>query len=470
LLEARRACDIIERNECCAMPSASNHRQIVRGGRIVLPSGTSAADVLLEGERIAAIAPYGTLSAPHVIDAAERLVIPGIVDSHVHTRDPGQTHKEDFRSASCAAAHGGVTTIMAMPNTAPLVDSAKGFDAAAAAGSASIVDFAIQALAHGSSLENIPALAERGAVSFELFLGGGPPALVTRERPVQNSLFAAVAAADGLLGLYPDDPDVSAELDCGADAQAIGRAHPAEIEAGALMTALALAAARHCRVHLRQVSAALSVAAIAELKRHGMPGLLTAETTPHHLVLTMEEFIRFGPHGLIMPPLRSQEDANALWCALERGDIDTIGSDHAPHHADEKNAGLDDLRKAPPGFPGLETFLPAVLTECRRRGFPDRFFVRAASEAPARLFGLDHRKGTIAPGLDADLVIVDDRVNEVIDSGTFLSKAKYSPFHGRRVSARVDLTMVRGETVYAGGAVNDGVRRGQCLRRRPDRR
>jgi dihydroorotase (multifunctional complex type) len=455
----------------CTMSSISlTTRRIVRGNRIVMPSGTRAADVLVEHERIAAIEPHGSLTARGVIDAAERLVIPGLVDSHVHTRDPGQTHKEDFRSASRAAARGGVTTIMAMPNTAPLVDGVRGFDAAAEAGNTSIVDFAIQALAHASSLENIPALAERGAVSFELFLGGGPPALITRERAMQNSLFAAVAATGGLMGLYPDDPDVSAELECGGDAQAIGRAHPAEVEAGALMTALALAAARRCRVHVRQASTALSVMVIAELRRRAMADFLSAEVTPHHLVLTTEDFIRFGPQALIMPPLRSENDVSALWSALERGIIATIGSDHAPHHMDEKNPGRDDLRKALPGFPGLETFLPAVLTECRRRGLSDQVFVRAASETPARLFGLDDRKGAIVPGLDADLVIVDDQVDEVIDCGKFLSKAKYSPFHGRRVSARVDLTMVRGEIVYAGGAVDEDVQRGRLLRRHRTRR
>jgi dihydroorotase-like cyclic amidohydrolase len=194
-----------------------------------------------------------------------------------------------------------------------------------------------------------------------------------------------------------------------------------------------------------------------------MADLLTAEATPHHLVLTMDDFIRFGPQGLIMPPLRSENDVSTLWSALERGDIATIGSDHAPHHEDEKNPGREDLRKALPGFPGLETFLPAVLTECRRRRLSDQAFVKAVSETPARLFGLGDRKGAIAPGLDADLVIVDDQVDEVIDCGAFLSKAKYSPFHGRRVSARVDLTMLRGQIVYAGGAVDEDVQRGRLL-------
>jgi dihydroorotase (multifunctional complex type) len=451
------------------MPSIpSKGRRIVRGKRIVMPSGTRAADVLIEDGRIAAIEPHGSASAPEVIDAAERLVIPGLVDSHVHTRDPGQTHKEDYRSASRAAARGGVTTIMAMPNTLPLVDSATGFDAAVEAANKSIVDFAIQALAHASSLENIPALAQRGAVSFELFLGGGPDALITRERAMQSSLFAAVAAEAGLMGLYPDDPDVSAELDCGGDAQAIARAHPAEVEAGALMTALALAAAQRCPVHVRQASTALSVIVVAEMRRRMLADFLTAEATPHHLVLTMEDFIRFGPQGLIMPPLRSAEDVNALWSAIESGDIATIGSDHAPHHVDEKKPGREDLRKALPGFPGLETFLPAILTECRRRGLGDQAFIRAASESPARLFGLGDRKGAIAPGLDADLVIIDDQVDEVIDCGKFLSKAKYSPFHGRRVSTRVDLTMVRGEIVYVDGAIDEDVQCGRLLR--PHRR
>ncbi len=227
------------------MPSISlSSRRIVRGSRIVMPSGTRAADVLIEHERIAAVAPYGSLTAQEVIDAAERLVIPGVVDSHVHTRDPGQTHKEDYRSASRAAPRAGASRpSWQCPIRRPLSTACKASTSPRTPATRSIVDFAIQALAHASSLQDIPALAVRGAVSFELFLGGGPPALITRERAMQNSLFAAVAATGGLMGLYPDDPEVAAELDCGGDAPAIGRAHPAEVEAGALMTALALAAA-----------------------------------------------------------------------------------------------------------------------------------------------------------------------------------------------------------------------------------
>jgi dihydroorotase len=439
-------------------------RCVVRGKRIVLPSETRAADVVIEAGRILAVKPHGSSTAGEVIDAAERLVIPGLVDSHVHTRDPGQTYKEDFGSASRAAARGGITTIMAMPNTVPLVDSVRGFEAAVSAGGKCIVDFAVQALAHASSLENIPALAQLGAVSFELFLGGGPEALVTRERNMQSSLFAAVAAVRGVMGVYPDDPEVSSLLDAGGDAQAIARAHPAEIEAGALICVLPLAAALRCRAHVRQVSTALSATMIAEMRLRRGGEWLTAEATPHHLALTLEDFMRCGPEGLIMPPLRAADDVSALWDALRNGDIATIGSDHAPHHADEKERGRQDLRQAPPGFPGLETFLPAVLTECRHREVSEQVFVKAAAETPARLFGLGDRKGAIAPGLDADLVIVDDRVDEVIDSAKFLSKAKYSPFHGRRVSARVDLTILRGRTIYADGSVNEDAQPG-CFQR-----
>jgi dihydroorotase len=448
------------------MPATpSNRPRVVRGQRIVLPSGTRAADVLIAHGRIVAIEAYGNASGDEVLDAAERLVLPGLVDSHVHARDPGQSYKEDFASASRAAARGGITTVMVMPNTVPLVDNVAAFDAVIDAANKSIVDYAVQALAHASSLDNIEALAQRGAVSFELFLGGGPAALITRERTVQNSLFAAVAAAAGVMGVYPDDPELAAELDCGGDAQAISRAHPAELEAGALLTVLALPAAQQCRVHVRQVSTALSAAVIAQMRRRVPADRLTAEVTPHHLVLTMEDFIRCGADGLIMPPLRADDDVNALWGAIGNSDIATIGSDHAPHSRDEKHPGSEDLRKALPGFPGLETFLPAVLTECRRRGISDETFVRLAAETPARLFGLRDRKGAIAIGLDADLVIVDDSVDESIDCSKFLSKAKYSPFHGRRVAARVEHTILRGETVYAADAINDA-RQGRFLRPR----
>jgi len=180
--------------------------------------------------------------------------------------------------------------------------------------------------------------------------------------------------------------------------------------------------------------------------------------------LTLEDFIRWGAEGLIMPPLRTATDVDALWKAIERGDIATIGSDHAPHHADEKEAGREDLRKALPGFPGLETFLPAMLSEFRRRRLTEQAFVRLVSEKPARLFGISDRKGALAPGLDADLVIVDDQVDERIDCAAFLSKAKYSPFHDRRVTARVDLTMVRGRTVYANGMIDEDAQHGRLLR------
>jgi dihydroorotase len=448
-----------------ALPASKESRIVVRGQRVVAGSRTGAADIVIEGERIAAIEPYGSVSAGRIIDAAERLVVPGVVDSHVHTRDPGQTHKEDFQSASHAAARGGVTTIMAMPNTMPIVDGVQAFDAAADAGRKSIVDFAIEALAHASSLNNIAGLAERGAVSFEMFLGGVPDSLATCDRATQKALFAAVKKADGLIGIYAEDSEACSQLDGGGDARGIMLAHPAEIEVGAFLFAVALAAAERCRIHLRQTSTALTALVISEIRRRTMPGLLTAETTPHHLTLTSAELERFGPEGLIMPPLRSAADVDGLWSALEAGDIATIGTDHSPHHVDEKNPGRQDLRKAMPGFPGLETFLTVLLTEWRRRGLSDQHFARVTAETPARLFGIGSRKGAIRSGLDADITIVDDHVDEVIDARQFLSKAKYSPFHGRRVSARVDLTMVRGRVVYVDGSVDADAQAGQLLRR-----
>ena len=449
--------------------SQERRRLIVRGGRVVTPLRTFAADIVIEAGCIVAIEPYGSASASTVIDAGERLILPGLVDSHVHARDPGQTHKEDFLTASRAAARGGVTTIMAMPNTAPLVDGLAGFDAAVEAAGKSIVDVAIQALATAASLPSIAALAQRGVVSFEMFLGGGPDALITKSRAMQKALFEAVAACGGLMGVYPDDGDVSSQLDSGGEALAIASAHPAEVEAGALLLVLALAAATRCPVHVRQTSTALSALVISEMRQRSMAGLLTAEVTPHHLTLTTEDFARFGPEGLIMPPLRESADIGALWQAVEHGDIATIGTDHAPHHVDEKTPGRGDLRLALPGFPGLETFLPVILTEWRQRGLSDQAFVDLACGRPARLFGLGDRKGALRPGLDADIVIVDDHVDETIDSSAFLSKAKYSPFHGRRVKARVDVTMLRGEIVFEGGAVRGDGPTGRLQRRIPMR-
>ena len=228
-------------------------------------------------------------------------------------------------------------------------------------------------------------------------------------------------------------------------------AHPPELEVGALLGAVAMASAANCRLHYRQMSSALAAQTAAAIRGRAAPGRFTIEVTPHHLTLATDDFRAAGAAGHIMPPLRGRADIERLWQAWEEGAVDTIGSDHAPHSWDEKISGGGDLRRSAPGFPGLETFLPVVFGAFVERGYGVADFVRAAAANPARLFGLYPRKGAIAVGSDADLAIVDDAASWTVDPSRFRSKARYSPYAGRKVAARVDLTMVRGRVVHEGG-------------------
>ena len=432
----------------------TKHDIVVSNGRVVTPDGVRETNVAINDGTFTAIGEVSANDAGRTIDAAGRLVLPGVVDSHVHVRDPGYTHKEDFASCSAGAAAAGVTTMMCMPNTDPLLDSADAFHATVDAAKKSIVDFSLQGLATPRNLAAIPVLKELGVVTFEVFLAGPEP-LISASRADQHAVFAAVAAVDGIAGVYPDDPPANAVLDAlgeGTPRDAV-RAHPPELEIGSLLPAVTIAAAAGCRVHYRQMSSALSAQVAAWIRTNSMPGRFTTEVTPHHLTLTTEDFEAAGPAGYIMPPLRSKTDVEALWQAIGDGVIDAIGTDHAPHAWAEKITGDGDLRQAMPGFPGIETFLPAILTAFVSRGYGVSDFVNFTTANPARLFGVYPRKGAIAVGSDADLVIVDDSGTWTIDPATFRSKAQYSPYAGHEVGARVDLTMVRGKVVYEEGEV-----------------
>ncbi len=428
----------------------------ITNGRVVTANGIEHVDLSVADGRIAALSRPGEVRARATIDAAGRLVLPGIVDSHVHVRDPGQMEKEDFTSCSEAAAAGGVTTIMCQPNTDPVLDCADAFHATAAAGRArSVVDFALQALASDRNLRDIPALQELGVVSFEIFVGGVPGPLATESREGQLNVFRAIAAAGGIAGLYPGESETVEVLskDGAGDPADVLRANPRLLEAGALLPAAALAADAGCPIHVRQMSSEIACLCVEWIRHNLAGGRLSAEVTPHHLVLTEDDFEQHGASGYIMPPLRKASDVDALWRGVTSGAVDTVGTDHSPHTAREKEQGGSDLSKALPGFPGLETFLPAVFSEFLRRDLTAADFVKLSAENPARLFGLYPRKGAIAVGADADIIIVDDETRWHVDPGRFRSKARYSPFAGREVRARADVTMVRGSAVWADGDV-----------------
>jgi len=406
---------------------------LVEGGSVVEPGGLRRRTLAVHDGRIAALLEPGAGEARNRIDASGCIVLPGLVDAHVHFREPGLTHKEDFESGSRAAALGGVTTVMVMPTDKPMTQSATQFaEKKALAQGRCRVDFALQALL-GPDLSHVQALAAQGAVSFEIFLG-----LIDQKIEDSARLVAALAAvrdAGGIAAVTPYDEGLAAAAP----------ALPPEVEAAGMARALCAQRIVGGRLHLRQVSSALGLAALALAG----PGV-TSEVTPHNLLLTGEALTRLGAVAKVVPPLRSESDALAMRQALAAGRISIVATDHAPHTPQEKDAGL---AKAPGGFPGVQTMLPLLLKLVSDGTLSYADLVRVACEQPARIFGLYPRKGHVQPGADADLVLVDPSRPMQIRNADQASKAGRTPFDGWTVPATPRITLLRGEPVCLDGKI-----------------
>ena len=430
---------------------------IVKGGRVVAGGTVQALDIGIRAGRIAAIgealeAGPGT----RIIDATGLLVMPGLVDVHVHLRDPGLTHKEDFFSGSCAAASAGITTVVAQPNTQPAITTPETFAEARRIGEReSIVDFGISAAATEENLAHLEALVDAGAFSIDFPLGGSGAALTVRSNATMVSILETVARLGTVATVYTGDADVGAAMrqrlqDAGRkDPLAYADAFPPAAELLGAGRLLAAAMATGAHVHIRQVSCPETVAFAASIRPLLRPGALTLEVTPHHLYVDRSAIEALGVLAVMGPPLRTPRDTAALRAALQAGDIDIVCTDHAPHGKAEKEAGRDDVWRCPPGTPGLETMLPSLLEAVHRGEMSVVELVRVACERPAEIFGLAPRKGAIRPGADADVVILDPDAVRPLDPDAFFSKAKYSPFQGT-LRGRVHFTLVRGEVVFDG--------------------
>jgi dihydroorotase len=405
---------------------------IVRGGSVVEPGGLRARNVAVREGRIAALLdPAEDASASETIEAQGCVVLPGLVDAHVHFREPGLTHKEDFESGSRAAALGGVTTVMVMPTDSPMTQTPQQFaDKRRLAEGRCHVDFGLQALL-GPDSSNVKALAQAGAMSFEIFLGLlGPGQKIVDDDSLVAAL-KAVRQAGGVAGVTP--------LGEWEEPAGVARALEAHRKAGG-------------RMHLRQISDARSVPLL------GGPGV-NSEVTPHNLILTEEAFRRLGAVAKVLPPLRTQADIMAMQAALANGGISIVATDHAPHTPGEKDLPIE---KAPGGFPGVQTMLPLLLGLVSEKRLSYARLVEVASEQPARIFGLYPRKGTLLPGSDADMAIVDPSRPMRIRNADQASKAGRTPFDGWVAPATLRMTLLRGEPVCRDGKA-PGAPRGRFL-------
>ncbi len=403
---------------------------LIRNGTVVASKTAEHIDVLVEGDTIAAIGPR--LAVPpgaRVVDAEGLLVFPGLIDPHVHLREPGGEHKEDFASGTRAAVAGGFATVLAMPNTnPPLIDHETLAQARALAAAKAVCEVGFFVGATGNNAEEAAGMED--VVGLKLYMGSSTGSLLVSDLVGQSAHFEHYP---GVVAVHAEDEEAVAHF------AKKGLRRPPLCAALAVSRALALAERFGTRLHICHISTAHELALIRDAKARGVN--VTCEVTPHHLFLTAEDETRLGSLAQMNPPLRSQEDADTLWENLDV--IDCLATDHAPHTLEEKRCPTP-----PAGVPGLETALPLMLTAAHERGLSLQEIARLMAQGPARVFGLA-RKGRIAPGCDADLTLVNPEVEWVIDERPLHTKCGWSPFAGRKVRGYVEHVFVHGREVYA---------------------
>jgi dihydroorotase len=434
---------------------------LIANGRVVDPASgrDELADVRVEGGAVRWIRPCGRGAAPaadgaRVIDARGLVVAPGLIDLHVHFREPGACHKEDLRSGAMAAARGGYTTVCCMPNTKPAIDCAGTLEALDRRGRE---EGLVNLLAAGAmtvgqlgvELADLRGMAGADTRCREL-TGAGVCAFTEDGRTLMDEgLMRRVALEALALGLPVMDHAEDSRLSGGAvnDGPAAARLGvrgvPARAETEIVARDVRLAAETGCRMHIQHVSAEGSVELVRQAKSRGLP--VTAETAPHYFALTEEAVLRLGSNAKMNPPLRGEADRRAVAEGLADGTIDVIATDHAPHGWAEKSAGVE---KAPFGVIGLETAFAVsytVLVEGGRLSLAE--LLDKMSAAPARLAGIS--RGALAEGEAADIVALDLGARYALDSASFASKARNTPFDGMAVCGRIAHTICGGRLTYS---------------------
>jgi len=435
---------------------------VIHGGDVILPTGRATADITVTGGVIAAI---GTdiEAAAETIDARGLVVLPGLVDAHVHFNEPGRADWEGWDAGTRGAAAGGVTTVLEMPlNAHPPTITAAHFDAKhAVAARKALVDFGLWGGLVNDNLAELSGLAARGVVGFKAFMSESG---VDDFRRVPDGVLAAglkAAARLGLVvGVHAESHEMVERLSSEIrgrreiDRLAWCRARPpaAELEAIRRLVSCVRGAGLGARAHVVHVSGADGLAEVQAAREWGLS--LTAETCPHYLEFDEQDFERVGPALKCAPPIRDAASRERLWTALLAGEVDLVASDHSPCPAADKTKGEHDVWQAWGGVAGIQATLPVLLTGgVHARGLSLERVADLTATAPARLFGLFPRKGSIAIGADADFALVDPARTWTFGAEHLQTRSGISPYLGRTFKGATVRTIVRGRTVFVDGEI-----------------
>jgi allantoinase len=432
--------------------------ELVLRGRVLTDDGLLLRRVVVSGGRIVTVESVSDWSdteggGAEVVLADDEVLLPGLVDTHVHVNEPGRTEWEGFASATRAAAAGGVTTLLDMPlNSVPATTSVAALETkrAAAQGRCS-VDVGFWGGAVPDSLGHLAELWEAGAYGFKCFLlDSGVPEFPPLSTAQLRAAMTEIAAFDGLLVVHAEDPEVIAAhgMDASRAYDDFLASRPPEAETTAIATVVAAARESGCRVHVVHLSAADALPAIAAARAEGVR--LTVETCPHYLTLSAESVPDGQTQFKCCPPVRGAANADLLWQALVDGVVDCVVSDHSPCTPELKGLETGDFDAAWGGISSLQLGLPLVWTEARRRGIDLATVVGWMSAAPARVVGLG-RRGHLAVGAPADLVVLAPDETWTVRAAELEHRNPITPYEGREVTGRVRRTYLAGVPVDLSG-------------------
>ena len=399
-------------------------------------------------------------------DLKNLLVLPGLIDAHVHLRDEGKAYKEDFYSGTAAAAVGGMTTVLDMPNNNPVTMSVETLRNRIGIAERKVlvnVGFYSEFPRDKSEIEGI---VREGAVGFKLYMAQQVGGLDIHSDQAIMEAFKVAGSLEILTATHAEDEQTLKRNEdkfkhIGRnDINAFLKAHSEDVEVKAIERLLRLVKTVDMHLHFCHVSTEAGLRTIIEAKKSGLS--VTCEATPHHLFLSAGDLKRIGSLAVTMPPVRDKRDVDGLWEAVKNGWVDVLGSDHAPHTRKEKEA--ESVWDVKVGIPGLETTLPLLLTEVRRGRISIGDVVRLMSESPAEIFKLKN-KGCLKEGNDADLTVVDLNRKYRVGASKFHSKAKFSPFEGREVEGKPVKTIVAGQLVMDDGEIVAKAGSGRIIRR-----